>query len=176
MRRCEPSNTGHCFEIMVDDSGSYEILANNDYYLGVSNSVFIAYYSGENVKDYDAFSVITDCTKDFPDARTITDNKQEVSGAFQLSGPFKVPIVTSNGTNPVITTVTVGVTNQLMGYEEGIDDKKNAYITLKLGNLEKKVHIRQRKAISAGGSTLKFMPTNNTDPVVSEINYFCLTG
>lgn len=172
----KPSNTGLDFEIMVDDSESYEILANNDYYLGVSNSVFIAYYSGENVKDYDAFSVITDCTKDFPDARTITDNKQEVSGAFQLSGPFKVPIVTSNGTNPVITPVTVGVTNQLMGYEEGIDDKKNAYITLKLGNLEKKVHIRQRKAISAGGSTLKFMPTNNTDPVVSEINYFCLTG
>ena len=41
---------------MVDDSESYEILANNDYYLGVSNSVFIAYYSGENMEDYDAFS------------------------------------------------------------------------------------------------------------------------
>lgn len=42
--------------------------------------------------------------------------------------------------------------------------------------MEKKFHIRQRKAISSGGSILKFMPTDNADLVVSEINHFCLTG
>ena len=50
------------------------------------------------------------------------------------------------------------------------------YLTLKTGNLEKEVHIRQRKVVPAAGSTLQLMPTENSNSEVYEINYFCLTG
>lgn len=172
----KPSNTDLDFELKVDDSSSYEIVANNDYYLGVSNSVFIAYHNTSPAANYDAFEVITDCTKDFADARSITDNRAEADWAFSLIGPEKIPIVTSSTTTPVMTSVSVQITDWLKYYEEGINDRKNACITLKLGNLEKKVHIRQRSAIPTGGSTLKFMPDANTDPSGNEVSYFCLTG
>ena len=42
--------------------------------------------------------------------------------------------------------------------------------------MEKEVHIRQRKAVPAAGSTLQLMPTENSNSEVHEINYFCLTG
>ena len=89
----KPSNTDLDFEITVDDSNSYEIIANNDYYLGVSNSVFIA-YSPDDASTYEAFKVITDCEKAFPDARTITDNMAEADNSFALSSPAdgKLPI------------------------------------------------------------------------------------
>ena len=41
---------------------------------------------------------------------------------------------------------------------------------------KKEVHIRQRKAVPAAGSTLQLMPTENSNSEVHEINYFCLTG
>ena len=50
------------------------------------------------------------------------------------------------------------------------------YLTLKTGNLEKEVHIRQREAVPATGSTLQLMPTGNLNSEVYEIDYFCLTG
>lgn len=173
----KPSNTDLDFELKVDDSSSYEIVANNDYYLGVSNSVFIAYHNVSPSFIYDdAFKVITDCSKDFS-TKMIKDNAGETGvGGFNLVAPTVIPIVTSSTANPVMTSVSVDITDWLMYFEEGINDRKNAYITLKLGNLEKKVHIRQRSAIPTGGSTLKFMPDANTDPAGNEVSYFCLTG
>ena len=58
-------------------------------------------------------------------------------------------------------------------------DKVNAYITLKLGNLEKQVHIRQRQAINASGTVLEYRPTDSypypgTYPNL--MDYHCLTG
>ena len=42
--------------------------------------------------------------------------------------------------------------------------------------MEKEVHIRQREAVPATGSTLQLMPTGNSNSEVYEIDYFCLTG
>ena len=42
--------------------------------------------------------------------------------------------------------------------------------------MEKEVHIRQREAVPATGSTLQLMPTGNLNSEVYEIDYFCLTG
>ncbi|WP_394901094.1 hypothetical protein [Bacteroides xylanisolvens] len=42
--------------------------------------------------------------------------------------------------------------------------------------MEKEVHIRQREAVPATGSTLQLMPTGNLNSEAYEINYFCLTG
>ena len=182
-KESKASNTALDYRVLVDDSHSYEIMANNDYYLGVSNSVFIAYttHAGE-LRDYEAFRLTTDCRVDFPDTGTITDNAAEIApGSFGLGAPARIPIVTGSTTDPLMTPVTVKVSNWLMWYEYGIwgDDGKmreNAYITLKLGNLEKQIHIRQREAVSAVGGILKYIPTGNTNPQVSEVNYFCLTG
>ena len=175
------SNTALDFTILVDDSNSYEIIANNDYYLAVSNSVFIAY--SNNSTTHEAFNVITDCKKDFPDARSITDNEMDVEeGSFHLSYPEdgKIPIV-ENNISPRITPIGVFVSNRLQWHEEGliaIDGTKriNASVTLKLGNLEKQIHIRQRNAISTKGDTLRFMPTSNLDPLKPEINYYSLSA
>jgi len=147
----------------------------------VSNSVYITYSDVDNI--YNAFDLITDCTKVFPDTRNITDNRGEVSGAFSLSSPVdgKIPVVTGGVASPRITTVRVFTYTWLMYFENGQFEngveKNNAYITLKLGNLEKQVHIRRRAAIDAGGTILKYMPANSYPfPTTGEVDYHCLTG
>ncbi|MEO4719950.1 hypothetical protein ABHZ63_26795, partial [Phocaeicola vulgatus] len=72
----KPSNTALDYEISVDNRDSYEVVANNDFFLGVSNSVFIAYTSeGAN---FEVFKLITDCRTRFPNACRISDNGNEV--------------------------------------------------------------------------------------------------
>lgn len=179
----QASNTVLDFTVLVDDSNSYEITANNNYYLAVSNSVFIAYTSqGGN---YEAFKLVTDCKIDFPNSRNITDNEKEIAEwSFSLQYPTdgKIPIVDDN-VSPHVTPVGVYVSNWLQWYEEGQKDpnppyaeRENAYIILQLGNLEKRVHIRQRNAVPATGAVLKYMPTNNINTAVNEVNYYCLSG
>lgn len=180
----KPSNVDLDFRITVDDSDSYEIMANNDYYLGVSNSVFIAYTDVDKV--YEAFNLVTDCEIEFPAARNITDNKHEVDDySFALAAPAdgKLPIVTNGSSSPRITTVEVKVSNWLMFYEEGqfVEgvEKNNAYITLKLGNLEKQVHIRQRRAIGTSRTVLEYRPTDSypyPGDFPNLMDYHCLTG
>lgn len=178
----KPSNIDLDFKILVDDSDSYEIMANNDYYLGVSNSVFITYYTGTVEKEYEAFKLVTDCRTDFPDSRTISTNREVLDGSFNLSYPADgiIPIV-DGGITPRITPVGVYVTERLMWYEDtqytsGGVQRDNAYVTLKLGNLEKQIHIRQRKAIPATGATLKYMPTADINPAGYEVKYYCLSA
>ena len=57
-----------------------------------------------------------------------------------------------------------------------LDNKIINALILKLGNLEKQVHIRQRDAVDAAGGIFKYMPAYNHNPAAKEINYFCLTG
>ena len=178
----KPSNIDLDFKILVDDSDSYEIMANNDYYLGVSNSVFIAYYTGAVEKGYEAFKLTTDCKTDFPNSRTISTNREELDGSFNLAYPADgiIPIV-DGGITPCVTPVGVYVTEWLMWYEDtqytsGGVQRDNAYVTLKLGNLEKQIHIRQRRAIPATGVTLKYVPTADTDPTGYEMKYYCLSA
>ena len=87
--------------------------------------------------------------------------------SFALNSPAdgKLPIVAS--TSPRVTPVSVliakpaGMKLTKLGQSFEGRDKVNAYITLKLGNLEKQVHIRRRAAIDAGGTILKYMPANS---------------
>lgn len=182
----KPSNMALDYHITVDDGESYEIMANNDYYMGVSNSVYILYGGGgEPDKVYEAFNVITDCHTAFPNSNRIETNQAETDYAFGLNGNTqgnKIPIVENNSSDPRITPVYTYITEWLMWYEEGIFDqegivpRKNAYVTLKLGNLEKAIHIRQRTIIPSSGTMLKFIPTQNVDPTIHEINYYCLSA
>lgn len=175
----QASNTNLDYTIQVIDIDAYEVMGNNNYYLGVSNSVFIAYTTpGDEGTDYDeAFKLITDCKIEFPDAKTIKDNRENVGSSFELISPVEIPVVTGSSSDPVITSVGVKVKDGLMNNEGIINgDDKNAYITLELGNIKKKVHIRQRPAISSAGATLYFAPTDNDDPQTNNVNYNCLSG
>lgn len=163
----KPSNTDLDYSILIDDSNTYEMMANNDYYLGVSNSIFFT-YSNDNA-NYEAFRLITDCKKTFPNSNSITDESAAASGAYQVVTPLNIPIAGGGNPDPNITAVTVKVQNTLKNYPD-------AYVMLKLGNLEKLIHINQRSAIAATGETIKYMPTSNTNPAVREVNYYCLSG
>ena len=163
----KPSNTDLDYSILIDDSNTYEMMANNDYYLGVSNSIFFT-YSDDNA-NYEAFRLITDCKKTFPNSNSITDESAATGGAYQVVTPLNIPIAGGGNPDPNITAVTVKVQNTLKNYPD-------AYVMLKLGNLEKLIHINQRSAIAATGETIKYMPTSNTNPAVREVNYYCLSG
>lgn len=176
----KPSNTALDYSVLVDDSNTYEIIANNDYYLGVSNSVFFAYTN--ETAEYEAFRVITDCKTIFPNSNKISDERSLADYAYRLVSPFGISIVGAGSSDPNVTPVNVEVKNYLQFYDEfqfnqeGTALRQNAYITLKLGNLEKQIHINQRKAINAGGETIQYMPTTNRDPQYRKVNYTCLSG
>ena len=96
-------NHAYAFTINTVNGPGYDTVAdaNNDYYLGVSNSVFIA-YTDEN-KDHEAFEFITDCKTDFPEAKTIRDNENMLAGGvFGLKKPIDglIPIVNQETTDP----------------------------------------------------------------------------
>lgn len=176
----KPSNTALDYSVLVDDSNTYEIIANNDYYLGVSNSVFFAYTN--ETAEYEAFRVITDCKTIFPNSNKISDERSLADYAYRLVSPFGISIAGAGSSDPNVTPVNVEVKNYLQFYDEfqsnqeGTALRQNAYITLKLGNLEKQIHINQRKAINAGGETIQYMPTTNRDPQYRKVNYTCLSG
>ena len=129
------------------------MISNNDFYLGVSNSVFIAYASEDKI--YEVTSVATNCKTNFPNSCRIGDNHIEVDDAFSLTNPAdgaRIPIVEGSTPDPNITQVESLITSKLRLHEDYQTDeggiyRKNAYITLKLGNLEKKIRVRQRLAV-----------------------------
>ena len=159
------SNVDLDYKLSVDDSYSYEMISNNDFYLGVSNSVFIAYASEDKI--YEVTSVATNCKTNFPNSCRIGDNHIEVDDAFSLINPVdgaRIPIVEGSTPDPNITQVESLITSKLRLHEDYQTDeggiyRKNAYITLKLGNLEKKIRVRQRLAVPQEGLILKYMPT-----------------
>ena len=177
-----PSNTNLDYRMTVDDGESYEIMANNDYYLGVSNSVYIVY--GGN-SDYEAFKVITDCSTIFPNSNKIEDNRSEADWAFYVKTPTTISLKPTGDSNPRVTAVNATISDWLMWYEEGQikydppNDpiyRKNAYIMLTLGNLKKNIHIRQRGIIDKTGSLLTYQPVVNNNPSLPTINYYCLSA
>ena len=156
------SNVNLKTELLVDDSDTHEIVANDSYYLGVSNSVFIAYTS--SAVEYNIFDFITNCTINFSNSKTISGNIS--SALFRLTSPRDglIPIVES--TNPRKTTAKASISN-------GLADQ--ARVTLNLGNLEKVVEIKQRSAVPSGGEVLGYIPSGEIYSGRT-INYYCLSA
>ncbi len=180
-KAAKASNVDLDYKILIDDSYSYEMMSNNDFYLGVSNSVFITYTNEDKV--YEVVSVATDCKMNFPNSCRINDNHREVDDAFSLTSPSdgeRIPIVGGSTPDPNITQVEALVTYRLRLYEDYQMDEEgnyrnNAHITLKLGNLEKKIRVRQRPAVPEEGQIIKYMPvTDNADSY--DMDYYCLSA
>lgn len=150
------NNTNITYDVRIVDDSSFEIAANDNYYLGLSNSIFIAYTDGisGSETEFTLFTLTTNCTIDFPDARYISHNSG--NGAISLTYPVpdkpgagqksEIPI-TNNSNIPVATDIKAKVRSSL---------GNGGYITLKLGDLEKSINIRSSLygAIPSSGETL----------------------
>lgn len=145
----QASNTNLDYTITVRDEDSYEIISNNDYYMGVSNSHYIVYGDVGTTKEFHAFTLSTDCVRPFPDKKTITLSN---GLTMENSNTGVLPIVTN--TSPEVTQIKVRLDN---GFSTG-------NILLELGNLDKSVTVERREKLSRFETTLTFP------------EFYCLSG
>ena len=137
------SNSNLKFTTLVQDDSGYEIMSNNDYYLGVTNSHLELYTIGGTGDEYTAFTLITDCGHTFPDKRTITS----LTNGLEIVSP-------ADGKIPVGTTTPYDVKIKVTaGFTTG-------QIELYLGNLRKIVTVARKDRVVAGGATITTFMVN----------------
>ena len=130
------SNTNLDYSILVQEESSYEIVSNNEYYVGVTNSHFEIYASAASGTAYVAISLITDCKSESIGERTIT----ATSGLMIVS-----PV---DGMIPVSTTLPSQVKIEMLaGFTSG-------EIELRLGNLRKTVTVKRREQVTSSGTII----------------------
>lgn len=130
------SNTNLDYSILVQEESSYEIVSNNEYYLGVTNSHFEIYASAASGTAYVAFSLITDCKSESIGERTIT-----ATSGLRIVSPV-------DGMIPVSTTLPSQVKIEMLaGFTSG-------EIELRLGNLRKTVTVQRREQVTSSGTII----------------------
>ena len=130
------SNTNLDYSILVQEESSYEIVSNNEYYLGVTNSHFEIYASAASGTAYVAFSLITDCKSESIGERTIT-----ATSGLRIVSPV-------DGMIPVSTTLPSQVKIEMLaGFTSG-------EIVLRLGNLRKTVTVKRREQVTSSGTII----------------------
>ena len=130
------SNTNLDYSILVQEESSYEIVSNNEYYLGVTNSHFEIYASAASGTAYVAFSLITDCKSESIGERTIT-----ATSGLRIVSPV-------DGMIPVSTTLPSQVQIEMLaGFTSG-------EIELRLGNLRKTVTVKRREQVTSSGTII----------------------
>ena len=130
------SNTNLDYSILVQEESSYEIVSNNEYYLGVTNSHFEIYASAASGTAYVAFSLITDCKSESIGERTIT-----ATSGLRIVSPV-------DGMIPVSTTLPSQVKIEMLaGFTSG-------EIELRLGNLRKTVTVKRREQVTSSGKII----------------------
>ena len=130
------SNTNLDYSILVQEESSYEIVSNNEYYLGVTNSHFEIYASAASGTAYVAFSLITDCKSESIGERTIT-----ATSGLRIVSPV-------DGMIPVSTTLPSQIKIEMLaGFTSG-------EIELRLGNLRKTVTVKRREQVTSSGTII----------------------
>ena len=130
------SNTNLDYSILVQEESSYEIVSNNEYYLGVTISHFEIYASAASGTAYVAFSLITDCKSESIGERTIT-----ATSGLRIVSPV-------DGMIPVSTTLPSQVKIEMLaGFTSG-------EIELRLGNLRKTVTVKRREQVTSSGTII----------------------
>ena len=132
------SNTNLDFSVLVRDDSSYEMMSNNEYYLGVSNSHFEVYTLANSKDVYTAFTLITDCKTEFPDRHMLITSSE--SGLDIIS-----PV---GGIIPVNTTAPCNVEIKMaVGFTSG-------EIEVYLGNLRKIITVTRKDRVGYRGTTI----------------------
>ena len=130
------SNTNLDYSILVQEESSYEIVSNNEYYLGVTNSHFEIYASAPSGTAYVSVSLITDCKSENIGERTIT-----ATSGLRIVSPV-------DGMIPVSTTLPSQVKIEMLaGFTSG-------EIELRLGNLRKTVTVKKREQVTSSGTII----------------------
>lgn len=130
------SNTNLDYFVLLRDESGYEIITNNDYYMGVTNSHLELHVAG-GTTSYTAFTLITNCNTVFPTKRTITS----LTSGLEIVSP-------ADGKIPVSTTVPYNVEIRVTsGFTSG-------EIEIHLGNLRKVVTVRKHTQIPASGAVI----------------------
>ena len=125
-----PSNTNLNYAVTVTNTSSYEIMANNDYYVGVTNSHFEVYAPADGTSEHTAFTLVTDYKGPTP-----FPTKNHVKS-------LTTGMTVSTEAIPVNTTAPFDVKVKLSaGFSEG-------RIELHLGSLKKIITVRRHDPVS----------------------------
>lgn len=161
----KPNNMDLKYEVKITDLSSYEIKANSEYFLAVSNRLCIIYDDTESSgNQYIAFTLTTDCTY----AHRFSDesNYLKVSnGAMSIVSPTPARIPSAaNANSPVTTDVIVKLPT-------GSADKST--INIKLGNIEQTVDVVRKSIIPVGGAVVNYYTKNAG---TYDFEYYLLTA
>ena len=161
----KPNNMNLKHEVKITDLASYEIKANSEYFLAVSNRLCIIYDDTESSgNQYIAFTLTTDCTY----AHQFSDksNYLKVSnGAMSIVSPTPARIPSAaNANSPVTTEVIVKL-------PAGSADKSS--INIKLGNIEQTVNVVRKSIIPVGGAVVNYYTENAG---AYDFEYYLLTA
>lgn len=149
----KPNNLNLKYEVKITDTSSYEIVANSEYFLAVSNRLCIIYDNTESSgNEYVAFTLTTDCTyaTQFSDG----SNYLKVSnGSMSIVSPTPARIPSAlSASSPVTVEVKVKL-------PAGSAD--NSSINIKLGNIEQTVNIVRKPIIPVGGAVINYYTENS---------------
>lgn len=161
----KPNNMDLKYEVKITDLSSYEIKANSEYFLAVSNRLCIIYDDTESSgNQYIAFTLTTDCTY----AHRFSDesNYLKVSnGAMSIVSPTPARIPSAANANSPVTT------NVIVKLPAGSADKST--INIKLGNIEQTVNVVRKSIIPVGGAVVNYYTKNAS---AYDFEYYLLTA
>lgn len=161
----KPNNMDLKYEVKITDLFSYEIKANSEYFLAVSNRLCIIYDDTESSgNQYIAFTLTTDCTY----AHRFSDesNYLKVSnGAMSIVSPTPARIPSAANANSPVTT------NVIVKLPAGSADKST--INIKLGNIEQTVNVVRKSIIPVGGAVVNYYTENAG---AYDFEYYLLTA
>lgn len=148
----KPNNMDLKYEVKVADLSSYEIKANSEYFLAVSNRLCILYDDTESSgNQYVAFTLTTNCT--YAHQLSNESNYLRVAnGAMTIvsPSPARIPSASSQSapvTIDVIVKLPAGSVN-------------NSSINIKLGNIEQAVSVVRKSIIPAAGTIVNYYTEN----------------
>ncbi|WP_455640215.1 hypothetical protein [Parabacteroides sp.] len=151
------SNTNLDYTVLVQDNSGYEILSNNDYFLGVTNSHFELYANNYSGSEYTAFTLITDCKTPFVDKKTI----KSLTTGLTIVSPTEIPLS---------TTAPYDVKIKL---DDGFTEGK---IEVHLGSLKKIITVRRQPAPSLNKTISDFIPGGSNYISAYIVNYPMING
>lgn len=146
-RLAPPSNLIN-YDLKVVDLSSHDIIDNGAYYLGISNSEFIAYdVFSSGVPDYLTVSILTAHTS--YDLSLISESGSEI-----VSSSDESRLRFIDWEDGFVGEISYG--NLRMEFSPAFKTGETVYVTLKLGNLTKVVKVSRRSMLGYGTTTMEF--------------------
>ena len=160
----EPNNLALKCKVEIIDLSSFEIKANSEYYLAVSNRLCMIYDDINSEHQYLAFTLTTNCTY----AHKFSDKSNYIrvtNGTMTIVAPASQRISSASDPN---TPFTVDVVVKL---PTGSID--NSSINIKLGNIEQKVSEIRKDIIPAAGMVVNYYTQNSG---IYDFDYYLLSA